>query len=143
MSKKNKVFNLIKKIVWGIIWAIFAVVFFITSWLFVDKFICKSPVPSFLGYSSLTIETGSMSGTMEIGDMIIIKNTGDYKIGDIFVFILCKIGVFVKHFNKLFNIYGRYPQVLCDFIYCFCRILYAVANILYKSCSVPLSAYVR
>lgn len=87
MSEKNKVFNLIRKIVWGIIWAIFAVVFFITSWLFVDKFIFKSPVPSFLGYSSLTIETGSMSGTMEIGDMIIIKNTGDYKIGDIVTFM--------------------------------------------------------
>ena len=26
--------------------------------------------PSFLGYSSLTIQTGSMSGTMEIGDLI-------------------------------------------------------------------------
>ena len=87
MSEKNKILNLIKKIIWGIIWGVFGIVFFVTSWLFVDKFICKSPIPSFLGYSSLTIQTGSMSGTMEIGDLIIIKNTGDYKIGDIVTFL--------------------------------------------------------
>ncbi len=87
MSKKEKVLNVIKKIAWGILWSVFGIVFFITSWLFVDKFIFRSPVPSFLGYSSLTIQTGSMSGTMEVGDMIIIKKTNDYKIGDIITFM--------------------------------------------------------
>ncbi len=87
MLDKTKVFNLIKKISWGIVCGLFGIVFLITAWLFVDKFIRKSPVPSFLGYSTLTIQTGSMSGTMEIGDMIIIKDTGDYKIGDIITFM--------------------------------------------------------
>ena len=87
MSNKTKVFNLIKKVSLGVVYVVFGIVFFITAWLFVDKFIRKSPVPSFLGYASLTIQTGSMSGTMEIGDMIIIKDTGDYKIGDIITFL--------------------------------------------------------
>lgn len=87
MSNVTKVFNLIKKIGGWICYGVFGIVFVITAWLFVDKFVLKSPVPSFLGYSSLTIETGSMSGTMEIGDMIIIKDTGDYKIGDIVTFM--------------------------------------------------------
>ena len=87
MSNVTKVFNLIKKVAWWICCGIFGIVFLITAWLFVDKFVLQSPVPSFLGYSSLTIETGSMSGTMEIGDMIIIKDTGDYKIGDIVTFM--------------------------------------------------------
>jgi signal peptidase len=83
----TKVFNLIKKVVCWILYGVFGIVFFVTSWLFVDKFIRKSPVPSFLGYSMLIIQTGSMSGTMEIGDMIIIKDTGDYKIGEIITFM--------------------------------------------------------
>lgn len=84
---QNKALNVIKKIFGGIVWGVFGIVFFVTLWLFADKFIFKSPVPSFFGYSSLTIQTGSMSGTMEIGDMIIIKDTGDYKIGDIITFL--------------------------------------------------------
>ena len=87
MSNATKIFNLIKKIGWWICCGLFGIVFVITAWLFVDKFVLQSPVPSFLGYASLTIETGSMSGTMEIGDMIIIKDTGDYKIGDIVTFM--------------------------------------------------------
>ena len=56
------------------------------SWLSIDKYIIKSDIPSFFGYSSLIVATGSMSGTLEEGDLIIIKDTGDYKIGDIVTF---------------------------------------------------------
>ena len=87
MATAKQVFKTIKKVVWYIFCGIFGFVFVVTAWLFVDKFIMKSPVPSFFGYSTLTIETGSMSGTMEIGDVIIIKDTGDYKIGDIITFM--------------------------------------------------------
>ena len=83
----KQVFNTIKKAVLYVFYGIFGFVFIVTAWLCVDKFIIKSPVPSFFGYATLTIETGSMSGTMEIGDMIIIKDTGDYKIGDIITFM--------------------------------------------------------
>ena len=56
------------------------------SWLCFDKFVLKHRVPSIFGYSSLMVATGSMSGTIEEGDLIIIKDTGDYKIGDIVTF---------------------------------------------------------
>lgn len=55
--------------------------------LCVDRFKNKSPVPSAFGYATLTIQTGSMSGTIEIGDMIIIKSAEEYKIGDIVTFL--------------------------------------------------------
>ena len=58
----------------------------IASWLCFDKFVLKHRVPSIFGYSSLMVATGSMSGTIEEGDLIIIKDTGDYKIGDIVTF---------------------------------------------------------
>ena len=44
--------------------AIVAFLFFVVATLAVDKFIKKSPVPSFFGYSTLIVTTGSMSGTI-------------------------------------------------------------------------------
>ena len=57
------------------------------SWLCFDKFVLKHRVPSIFGYSSLIVSTGSMNGLdMNEGDLIIIKDTGDYKIGEIITF---------------------------------------------------------
>lgn len=94
----KKVLNVIKKVLWGVLCAIFGLTAFVLVWLSVDKFIVKSPVPSVFGYSALIIETGSMNGTsalveggkpkrVDIGDMVIIKDTGDYKIGDVIAFL--------------------------------------------------------
>ena len=98
MAKENKALNVIKKVLWGVLCAIFGLTAFVLVWLSVDKFIVKSPVPSVFGYSALIIETGSMNGTsalveggkpkrVDIGDMVIIKDTGDYKIGDVIAFL--------------------------------------------------------
>lgn len=84
---KSSVLTVIKRVLWGTVLVIFAILAIIAGWLAIDKFILKSPVPSIFGYATLTIETGSMSGELEIGDMILIKDTGDYKIGDIVTFI--------------------------------------------------------
>ena len=86
-ASPRKVLNIVKKSVsWtGII--LLALLVIIAAWLLVDKFILKSKVPSVFGYSSLIVSTGSMSGTIEEDDVIIIKDTGDYKIGDIITFI--------------------------------------------------------
>ena len=84
---KKKAFIVIKRVIWGIVIAVFCLLCALTIWLAVDKFVLKSPVPSVFGYSALTVKTGSMSGTIEIGDLIIIKDTGDYEIGDIVTFL--------------------------------------------------------
>ena len=84
---KKKAFTVIKRVIWGIVIAVFYLLCALTIWLAVDTFVLKSPVPSVFGYSALTVKTGSMSGTIEIGDLIIIKDTGDYEIGDIVTFL--------------------------------------------------------
>lgn len=55
-------------------------------WLGIDKFILKSPVPSVFGYSSLRVATGSMTGTIDQGSFVVIKDTGDYEVNDIITF---------------------------------------------------------
>ena len=84
---KKKAFIVIKRVIWGTLIAVYCLLCALTIWLAVDKFVLKSPVPSVFGYSALTVKTGSMSGTIEIGDLIIIKDTGEYEIGDIVTFL--------------------------------------------------------
>ena len=60
---------------------------FVAVVLAVDKFVKKSPVPSFFGHATLIVTTGSMAGTIEEGDMIAISKADDYKIGDIVTFL--------------------------------------------------------
>ena len=67
--------------------AIVLFLFFVAVVLAVDKFVKKSPVPSFFGTSTLIVTTGSMSGTIEDGDVIIVKRADEYKVGDIVTFI--------------------------------------------------------
>ena len=91
-------FSIVKKFFWGIVWVLFGAVLLLLLWLSFDKYILKSPVPSVFGYSTLTIATGSMNGNsalveggdvkqVDIGDLIVIKKTDDYKIGDVITFL--------------------------------------------------------
>ena len=59
----------------------------VAVWLLVDKFGKKSPVPMFMGIATLTVETGSMAGTIEEGDLIVIKRADEFRTGDIITFM--------------------------------------------------------
>ena len=78
--------TLVKKIFGWIGTGFLTLLVLMASWLCFDKFVLGHQVPSIFGYSSLIVTTGSMSGTIEEGDLIIIKNTGDYGINDIVTF---------------------------------------------------------
>ena len=84
-SKKN-IGKIIGKVFSGIGIAICVLLVVLIIWLGVDKFILKSPVPSVFGYSSLRVATGSMTGTIDQGSFVLIKNTGDYEVNDIITF---------------------------------------------------------
>ncbi len=77
--------------------ALLAFLLFFAGVLAYDKFIRKSPAPSFFGYSFLVIATGSMSGAIEAGDVVIVKDTGDYETGDIVTYLPPGENVTVTH----------------------------------------------
>ena len=83
----KKALHIVKKTAWGVVLTLFFLLCFIVLWLAADKFVFGSPVPSFLGFSTLTVETGSMSGTIEIGDLILIQKQDEYKSGEIITFL--------------------------------------------------------
>ena len=94
--------SLVKKIFSWIGTGFLTLLVVIASWLCFDKFVLGHQVPSIFGYSSLMVATGSMSGTIEEGDLIIIKDTGDYKIGDIVTFF--QDGDTIPTTHRIYNI---------------------------------------
>ena len=86
-NKKENVIKKIKKVLSIIGYSLLGLLVFIAIWLSVDKFIVKSKVPSFMGFATLRVVTGSMSGEFEEDDVIFIFKTNDYKIGNIVTYI--------------------------------------------------------
>lgn len=67
--------------------AVLALLAVTVAWMLVDKYIKKSPAPGAFGLSPLIVATGSMSGTIEAGDMVVIRAQKQYKTGDIVTFL--------------------------------------------------------
>ena len=87
-NKKRKVIRIIKQVCLIAVTSILIFFTCIFGWLAIDKYALKSRAPSVFGYSSFVVATGSMTGTIDIGDMVIVKKTNNYKIGDIITFFL-------------------------------------------------------
>ena len=66
-------------------------------------------IPSFMGYSMLNVVSGSMSGTIEVGDMVVIKETQDIQVGDIVTYIT-KDNSVITH--RVINIEQKEGQTL-------------------------------
>ena len=77
----------IKITLWCVLGAALLFVFIVLGSLLVQKFIKKSSVPMFAGVASLIVQTGSMNGTIDEGDLIFIKKTKDYELGDIVTYV--------------------------------------------------------
>lgn len=83
----KKTLTMVKNVIWGCVIGIFCLLFALVGWLFVQKFVFQAPVVSVFGYSTLSVQTGSMSGTIEAGDLVLIKKTGEYEVEDIITFL--------------------------------------------------------
>jgi signal peptidase len=82
MKTVSKIFKIVFKIL-AIIVGIFLLLS-IDAWMQVNLF--RKNYASIFGYSIFNVVTGSMSGTIEINDYVIVKNTDDVQINDIITF---------------------------------------------------------
>ena len=91
MGKLKKVINTILNIA----------IFFFAILLFLDIFLdfqttfLKKSYKSFFGISAFEIQTASMEGTINIGDLVIVKNTKKIKLNDVVTYDVG--GKFVTH----------------------------------------------
>ena len=94
----------LKIVLWSIVCIILLFIIVVESILLVQKYIKKVPVPMIFGHAFLVVATGSMNGTIDQGDMIIVKKTNDYKLGDIVTYVEKDTNTPVTH--RLVN-YGK------------------------------------
>ena len=84
---KNK--KLISKIIDGVLnvlIVLFAIFLLISIYTLIQVKVLKNEYSNFFGYSTFEVQTGSMHGTIEAGDWIVVKGTKDVKIGDIITY---------------------------------------------------------
>lgn len=85
-KKKNKTEKK-KKIVRIIIYIILIPILFYNIIMIIQSFLHADKIPSFLGYKSFVIVSGSMCPELDIGDIVVInQNTDQIKKGDIISF---------------------------------------------------------
>ena len=81
--KNNKLVGKIIDYTLNILIVVFAVFLLISMYTFFQVKILGNEYSNFFGFSLFEVQTGSMHGTIEAGDWIIIKNSRDVNIGDI------------------------------------------------------------
>ena len=82
----NKILKIIKKIIIDSIIFVLGVIAIIAVWGFLQLNVQKKEYINILGYSVFSTETGSMSPTMETGDIVIIKIGDEIKENDIITY---------------------------------------------------------
>ena len=85
-------------VIWRLVPILLATVLAITAAaLAYDKFVKKSKIHFVFGYSMLVVASPSMSGAIEAGDAIIIKNSVSYAVGDVITYFPADESFSVTH----------------------------------------------
>ena len=84
--KKNKLVGKIIDYTLNILIVLFAIFLLISMYTAVQVKILKNEYANFFGYSLFEVQTGSMHGTIEAGDWIVVKSTKDVKFKDIITY---------------------------------------------------------
>lgn len=84
--KKNKLVGKIIDCTLNILIVLFAIFLLISMYTAVQVKILKNEYANFFGYSLFEVQTGSMHGTIEAGDWIIVKTTKDVQVRDIITY---------------------------------------------------------
>lgn len=82
MEVVSKIF----KIFCNVLTTIIAIMLLVTIYAWMQINLFNKEYASIFGYSMFDVVTGSMSGTIEIDDYVVVKNTKDVKLNDIVTF---------------------------------------------------------
>lgn len=84
--KPDKILEIIKKVIVNLIILVLSIIAILVIWGFIQLNIQNKEYVNIFGYSVLSTETGSMSPTIEVGDIIIIKIGDEIKENDIITY---------------------------------------------------------
>lgn len=84
--KKIAVFSKISDYILNFLIVLFTLFLLASIYSFIQVKVLKNDHSSLFGYSFFEIQTGSMHGSIEIGDWILVKSDNDIKVGDVITF---------------------------------------------------------
>ena len=84
--KADKILKIIKKVIVNLIILVLSIIAILVIWGFIQLNVQNKEYIDIFGYSILSTETGSMSPTIERGDIIIIKIGDEIKENDIITY---------------------------------------------------------
>lgn len=90
-SKITSILNLIVKTILNIIYAILAIIVILLVYNIIQVSVLNKPYMNIFGYSFFQVKTGSMSGAIETGDIVIVKLTKEVQPNDIITYEKDKI----------------------------------------------------
>lgn len=82
----KEILKIIKKVIVDLIIFVLSIIAILVIWGFIQLNIQNKEYVNIFGYSILSTETGSMSPTIEVGDIIIIKIGNEIKENDIITY---------------------------------------------------------
>jgi len=85
-NKIKKVVNIITKTVMNAVYAVLAIIVIILIYNLIQITVFGKPYMNLFGYSIFQVKTGSMSGTIEVGDIVIVKLTKQVEKDDIITY---------------------------------------------------------
>lgn len=86
VGKIVNVLNLIVKTILNLIYAVLAIIAIVLIYNIIQVSVLNKPYMNIFGYSFFQVKTGSMSGTIEIGDIIVVKLTKEVSETDIITY---------------------------------------------------------
>ena len=81
--KNNKLFSKVIDYTLNVLIVLFAIFLLISMYTFFQVKVLGNKYSDFFGYSLFEVQTGSMHGTIEAGDWIVVNSHSDVKVGDI------------------------------------------------------------
>lgn len=85
-NKTVSAINIISKSVMNVIYILLSIIVIILIYNLIQITLLGKPYMNLFGYSLFQVQTGSMSGTIEIGDIVVVKLTKDVEINDIITY---------------------------------------------------------
>src|SRR5574344_2614410 len=94
-NKKNNIVTKIINILLDILICVFGIIILILIYCNVQTKVLGNSYSSFFGYSVFEVKTGSMTGSINIGDWIVIQKSNTINLNDIVTYE--KNGDFITH----------------------------------------------
>lgn len=85
-DKIEKAINIIIKTIMNLVYTVLAIIVIILIYNLIQITVLGKPYMNLFGYSLFQVKTGSMSGTIEVGDIVIVKLTKQVEKEDIITY---------------------------------------------------------